>query len=110
MRTLQTFSMIAMLGFVVAGCGKEETTDNGGDGSPSDQTMPYDNTTGQTAHEAKAYPAGPYGIEIGSVVRNYKFVGFPDPSKDTSSAYPIELADFYNPTGTDVYPEGSVYG
>src|SRR5688572_28859849 len=66
--------------------------------------------TGQAAHSGVAYPAGPFGISKGSIVANYQFVGFVDSTVDTSVTQLIQLADFYNPTGSDVYPEGSLYG
>ncbi|NUP06458.1 MAG: TlpA family protein disulfide reductase [Polyangiaceae bacterium] len=49
-------------------------------------------------------------MEIGRVVENYRFAGFANPLLDKDSAIYVEMADFYNPTGTDVYPEGSPYG
>lgn len=55
------------------------------------------------------YP-GPYGVGIGSVIPNFQFYGFPRANVDHSQMVLIELADFYNPTGTEVYPEGSPFG
>jgi hypothetical protein len=55
------------------------------------------------------YP-GPYGINKGSVVPNYQFYGYPRASLDKTVLQRIELAHFYNPTGTEVYPDGSPYG
>lgn len=57
-----------------------------------------------------AYPAGPYGVIEGRVIANYAFVGYVNPVADSSMLQPIKLEDFYNPTGTEVYPEGSPYG
>lgn len=56
------------------------------------------------------YPAGPYGVGKGSVISNLQFIGYANPmvNKDTMQA--IQLADFYNPTGKDVFPPGSQYG
>lgn len=56
------------------------------------------------------YAPGPYGIERGSTISNFKFVGFPNPSADKNEAFEIQLADFYNPTGDGVFPEGSPLG
>ena len=55
------------------------------------------------------YP-GPYGIGTGSVVPNYQFYGYPRASLSKAYVDRIELAHFYNPTGTEVYPAGSPYG
>lgn len=66
--------------------------------------------TGQPANNAVTYPAGPYGINPGSIIANYEFVGFVNAQSDNSVTQLIQMADFYNPTGNDVYPEGSPYG
>jgi hypothetical protein len=44
------------------------------------------------------------------VVPNYKFYGYPRPTSDKTALMEINLADFYNPTGSDAYPAGSPYG
>lgn len=62
---------------------------------------------GTTAIE---YAAGPYGISKGSTIQNFEFVGFPNSVVDVSTMKSIQLADFYNPTGDAVFPEGSPYG
>ncbi len=61
---------------------------------------------------AITYPAGPYGVTKGSVITNFVLSGFPDPSAsaDPAALVPITLGDFYNPTGVEVYPAGSVHG
>jgi hypothetical protein len=56
------------------------------------------------------YAAEPYGVGVGSVVPNYEFLGFPRASLEKSTLKKIMMADFYNPTGTDVWPAGSPYG
>lgn len=55
------------------------------------------------------YP-GPYGIGIGSVIPNYQFQGYPRASLSMKTQEMVQMSDFYNPTGTEVYPEGSPYG
>ena len=81
-----------------------------GEGGGDDALAPaFPDGTGQQAHGAKAYPSGPYGIGKGSVIANYKFLGYPNAMKGTANLQPIELADFYNPTGDAVYEAGSVY-
>jgi len=75
---------------------------------PAVAPLPED--AGQTTDQP--YPDGPYGVGVGSVVRNYAFEGYVDPSQGTGAAYhvPISLGDFYNPTRQGTYPEGSPFG
>jgi hypothetical protein len=70
---------------------------------------PFPEGQGQSPNVGARYPAGPFGIEKGSISENYKFIGFPDPSKDKSALREIQLADFYNPTGDEVWPADSIY-
>lgn len=58
-----------------------------------------------------SYPSGPYGITKKSVIRNFAFVGFPQPASPggKDALTPIALADFFNPTGADVFPEDSAF-
>jgi hypothetical protein len=71
---------------------------------------PFPEGSGQAAPDAAAYPGGPYGISIGSTVANYKFIGFANAAVLNNQMQEIKLSDFYNPTGADLYPEGSPYG
>lgn len=57
-----------------------------------------------------AYPAGPFGDIEGKIIKNYVFPGYVNPVADSSKLQEIKLEDFYNPTGSEVYPEGSPYG
>lgn len=72
----------------------------------------FPSDTGQVPRGSAAieYAAGPFGISKGSTVQNFEFVGFPNSLEDTTEMKPIQLADFYNPTGEAVFPEGSPYG
>jgi hypothetical protein len=77
---------------------------------PADQAAPsFDGDGGQTANTGVDYPS-PTGTGIGSAVPNYQFLGFPRPNVDKSTLRQMQLADFYNPTGVAVWPEGSPYG
>lgn len=79
--------------------------------SGEDELAPeFPEGTGQPEASAKPYPAGPYGISIGSVITNYKFIGFVNAMQVNNAMQEIQMADFYNPTGTEVFPEGSPYG
>lgn len=78
---------------------------------------------GQTAQTGESYPDAPYGINVGSVVANYHFVGFANSVADSSDMQGVALSDFYNPHAGDptyqpktpadddcLYPAGSIYG
>jgi hypothetical protein len=105
-------STLALSGAIVGamallGC---NGTSGSGGGDSGDGTLApaFPEGTGQQAHGAKAYPAGPYGVGKGSIVANYKFVGYANAQKINNALQGIELADFYNPTGDGKYEEGSV--
>src|SRR5262249_47019464 len=66
--------------------------------------------TGQEAQPEVPYPPGPYGSIIGATISNLEFFGFPDPQSSTLELKLIRLSDFYNPTGAELFPEGSPYG
>jgi hypothetical protein len=71
---------------------------------------PFPPGQGQAPDPGAPYPAGPYGVQAGEIIPNFEFLGFADPSTSTEEARAIELADFWNPTGEDVFPEDSIYG
>jgi thiol-disulfide isomerase/thioredoxin len=103
------FGLIALLG--VTGCSSADGGDGGGDQEEEALPKPsFPEGTGQPANNEIAYAAGPYGISKGSVIANYQFVGFVNASADNTTTQLIQMADFYNPTGNEVYPEGSPYG
>jgi len=60
----------------------------------------------------EGYPVGPYGIGRGSVISNFEFTGYVDPSAGLGEAArsTITLADFHNPTGEGTAPAGSPLG
>ncbi len=69
--------------------------------SPAPTPVPgFVDNTGQAA-AAIAYPAGPYGVGVGSVIDNFDFLGFPDATVNASTRTPIKLSDFYNPHAFD---------
>jgi hypothetical protein len=57
-------------------------------------------TTGE-ATSAAPYPAGPYGVDIGSVIENFPLDGFRNPKANRTTLESIQLADFYNPHARD---------
>jgi thiol-disulfide isomerase/thioredoxin len=100
--------LIAVL--ATTGC---SSAGDGGGGDQEEDTLPkpsFPEGTGQLPQGQIAYPAGPFGISKGSIIENYQFVGFVDSTADNTTTQLIQMADFYNPTGTEVYPEGSLYG
>jgi hypothetical protein len=108
-------SIFALLGATVGaialmGCGNIKGTgggdkgDNGGDGTVAPA---FPEGTGQQAQGSLKYVEGPYGIGKGSVVANYKFVGYANAMKVSDALQELTLAEFYNPTGDGVYEEGS---
>jgi hypothetical protein len=96
LQTLVSLALVSLVSVAVVGCAEE--------------APPFPEGQGQEPDASALYPEGPYGIDKGSVIANYEFVGFPNPSLDTGNLRPIQMADFYNPTGEDVYPAGSLYG
>lgn len=95
----------------VVACGPSKPTDGTENTPPPDEQAPAFTGGGQEGGEVggNVY-AGPYGTGIGSVIPNYRFLGYPRASLDKTTMVQLEMADFYNPTGTEVYPPGSPYG
>lgn len=87
----------------LAGCGQADEEE---DVAP---TPDFPEGQGQLRSGGVLYPAGPYGISKGSIIANYQFVGFGNPLAYSDSMQLIQLADFYNPTGTDVFPADTPY-
>lgn len=92
-------------------------------GCGQDPPPPFPLGTGQAMGKARLYPAGPYGVGVGSILANYDFVGYVDATVNTSSLQPMSLGDFYNPHGRDtnagpesageddrLFPPGSPFG
>jgi len=95
-----TLSRLAGLCLAASGC----------DGFGASEPPPFPEGQGQLPATGAAYPSGPYGIEKGAIISNFTFLGFPNPSQDQSEVLAIELADFYNPSGEELYPEDSIFG
>lgn len=97
-------SALAVLGasvFSLLGCNEDPGAGNGkGDHIPAWLPPPPTSV---------AYPPGPYDVMSGATIRNFGFPGYPD-AQASMTVQQIQLADFYNPTGTDVYPAASPYG
>jgi hypothetical protein len=72
----------------------------------------FGDANGQLAFGQIAYPDSPTGFEIGDTIADFQFVGyanFTDPTNN-GDLQSVRLAEFYNPTGTEVFGEGSPYG
>lgn len=84
-----------------------------GDGEPDEDAAPeFPSGSGQEPRidEGFPYPPGPFGIGVGSVMINYQFLGYVDPLQDMGSGLvTIELAEFYNPTGDQLWGADSVF-
>jgi hypothetical protein len=100
-------------GHALADGGGGETGEETGsiaDGAGLDQTVPpFESGTGQPPGQNPAYPAGPYGVGVGSVIANLRFIGYPAPMVAMTGVV-IQLADFYNPSGHGSFTAGSPYG
>jgi hypothetical protein len=99
-------TVFALLGvtagaIALVGCSNKE---------PVDEIAPaFTDGQGQQAHNSKPYPEGPYGIGKGSVITNYKFIGYVNSVSDSTTLVEIQMAEFYNPDGNGVFEEGSVF-
>ena len=56
-----------------------------------------------------AYPTGPYGHDVGTIIQNFKFMGMVNPMEanyvaDENTLSTISLADYYNPDGNPDRP------
>lgn len=71
---------------------------------------PFPEGQGQAPDSGSQYPAGPYGVTVGDVIPNFGFIGYPSPETSTDEERAIELADFWNQTGEDTFPEESIFG
>jgi hypothetical protein len=94
------------------GCNEDGT--NGSESAPPD-TEPLTMTA--------TYPAGPYSVLPGDVIKDYSFTGFANPVAGSTDIVTIRLSDFYNPHADDtsykpggpstddrLYPKDSPYG
>src|SRR5687768_17367196 len=111
MRTLTTLSLAALFLLTTTSCVKEEdtsdTSEDVGDVEDFEENQGQDATTSESRIE---YPVGPYGTDVGSIIANFRFRGYPSPMSDNETIGDVQLADFYNPTGTEQFPADSIYG
>jgi hypothetical protein len=130
---LRCLGLGAALVLGLMGCSSEtggNTSGGTSGGNTSGGMMPkptpapeFPSNSGQAAKSPLAYPAGPYGVRVGSVMPNLQWVGFQNAASNNTGMQAIELADFYNPHADDptympadadhddrLFPKGSLYG
>jgi hypothetical protein len=97
----------APLGFVLMGCGGGETAPDELAPTFGDQEIDF----GQPASEQVAYPEA-VGWEIGRAIPNLVFVGYASYLNPIAGAELrfLQMSDFYNPTGSELFPEDAPYG
>ncbi len=105
MRKLCSLIAIASVPFAVS-CAEEEVDNE----TVEDATVEEVEGEGQepVVDAEPAYPLGPYSDYVGGVIRNYKLMGYTQPHLGNATSS-IQMADFYNPTGTEMYPPGAPY-
>jgi hypothetical protein len=67
---------------------------------PSDDPIAVANAA--PGYQPQAYPAGPYGLTEGSIIRNMEFLGWHQPATAQyalDATESVQLSDFYDPTG-----------
>jgi hypothetical protein len=101
MKTNSLFGLVGLmaLGGMLVGCGEDVPVPD------------FKSGQGETAVPETAYPEGPYGFSVGSIVPNLKFIGFHNPqlNADTNNMEAIDLSQFYNPTGSETWAADSTY-
>jgi hypothetical protein len=99
---------VALFSFAFAGCGSDDPNQPTIPGESVDTSGGADDRGGITeiatgGEAVVAYPAPPYGTEVGAVIENLKFVGWKQP---TAAGYAegsfetVSMSDFYDPDGT----------
>lgn len=101
-RTGIWMAAVSALALGAAGCA--ETGEGDGFEPPPEGPVPYVPT-------GDRYAPGPFGIDRGEVIGNAAFeTSFVDSEADPKQpAVEVRLSDFYNPTGDEVYPEGTPF-
>jgi hypothetical protein len=103
------FGLGLFAALAIAGCGNSDPGEGGDEGDDTPEEMVFMPGQGQVAAPRLAYPDGPTGISEGSLIENFKFVGYGNPMTSGGQLQILQMADFYNPTGTEVFPEGSAF-
>lgn len=95
---------------LLAGCGNSDPEgDEGGEEPTIEGDLVFLPGQGQVQAPRLAYPEGPKGFDVGSVIENFRWVGHFNRMNDADGMVElVQLADFYNPTGDGVFPEGHI--
>ena len=99
-------SYLAPLAFFVSACAANTvvTDPNGGgtSGTPTDRGVEGGEQNAASAPDANPagapYPTKNIGVLVGSVVQNYKFLGYPD-GNPANGLQPMSMAQFFDPQG-----------
>ena len=110
---LLRFGLGLFAALAIAGCGNSDPGgEDGEDGTDTDtpEELVFVPGQGQVAVPRMTYPVGAKGISKGSVIENFKFVGYPDRHDHPELPLQIlQMAEFYNPTGDGVFEPGSAF-
>jgi hypothetical protein len=98
---------IAVIALALPACGGTETEQLPDENAPVFAPDQGQDPAPQPA-DTLTYP-GPYGLTIGSIVPNFALYGYPNFSAGPKTSE-VQLSHFFNPTGTETFPEGSQYG
>src|SRR5687768_8034423 len=100
----QAFATVALSAFSLllgAGCASKALDEPAAQGEPE----PSGGTDGAAAgpdYRQQDYPAGPYGVGVGSTLEDFAFLGWRDPvasNYDIERMETVRLSEFYNPDG-----------
>jgi hypothetical protein len=96
---------------LLSGCGNDDPEGDDGAREPGvDEDLVFVPGQGQVVAPRLAYPEGPKGFDVGSVIENFRWVGYVNHRDNAAAGMQlIQLADFYNPTGTDVWGPGQAF-
>jgi hypothetical protein len=96
---------------LLSGCGNDDPGGDDGGREPSvEDDLVFVPGQGQVVAPRLPYPEGPKGFDVGSVIENFRWVGYVNYRDNAGAGMQlIQLADFYNPTGTEVWGPGQVF-
>ena len=104
------FGLGLFAALAIAGCGNSDPGEGEGEGGDEPEDMVFVPGQGQVAAPRLAYPEGAKGVSVGSVIENFKFVGYVNAMNNpTGQLQIVQMADVYNPTGNEVYGEGTAF-
>jgi len=118
MRVVNLAVALCTVSGALFGCGDDGADGGGGSSGTGDATATATATSSDAVASSAtgyvgspgqapkaAYPAGPYGVNVGSVVPDFTWVGYTQPHTSRATLEVMSLADYYNPTGDGVFPD-----